>query len=77
MILLALEAGKHVISEKPVGPDEAVARKLVRDYQTIYQARGLIWSVAENYRYEPAFDNVLRPALAIAIEPPPPNRPLK
>ncbi len=60
MVRLALDAGKHVISEKPIGPDEAVARKLVRDYQTIYQPRGLIWSVAENYRYEPAFEQVLQ-----------------
>ncbi len=47
----ALQAGKHVISEKPVSPDVAVGRKLLNTYN---QTNGLVWQVAENFRYENA-----------------------
>ncbi|HEX3052339.1 MAG TPA: Gfo/Idh/MocA family oxidoreductase [Aggregatilineaceae bacterium] len=48
----ALTAGKHVISEKPAAPDLATGRRLLSLYA---QHRHLIWMVAENWRYEPAF----------------------
>jgi len=48
----ALDAGKHVISEKPAAPSVAVGRRLLAYYAA---HPGLVWMVAENWRYEPAF----------------------
>jgi predicted dehydrogenase len=45
----ALASGKHVISEKPIAPDVASARRLMQ------AQRGQVWMVAENWRYEDAF----------------------
>ncbi len=45
----ALLSGKHVISEKPIAPDVATARRLIE------AQRGQVWMVAENWRYEDAF----------------------
>lgn len=55
----ALAAGKHVVSEKPAAPNVATARSLLAQWQ----ATGLVWMVAENWRYESAF---LRAAALIA-----------
>ncbi|MCC7448988.1 MAG: Gfo/Idh/MocA family oxidoreductase [Anaerolineae bacterium] len=46
----ALQAGKHVISEKPVAPDVAAGRALLAA-----QPSDKVWMVAENFRYEEAF----------------------
>jgi predicted dehydrogenase len=48
----ALDAGKHVISEKPAAPDVITGRDLIA-----YHARypNQVWMVAENWRYETAF----------------------
>ncbi|MCC6804050.1 MAG: Gfo/Idh/MocA family oxidoreductase [Anaerolineae bacterium] len=48
---LALAAGKHVVSEKPIAPDIASGRRLLTDCHTHPQ----VWMVAENVRYTPAF----------------------
>ncbi|MCZ7540414.1 MAG: Gfo/Idh/MocA family oxidoreductase [Anaerolineae bacterium] len=48
----ALEAGKHVISEKPVAPDVATGRALL-DHYAGHADR--VWMVGENYRYEPTY----------------------
>lgn len=53
IILKSLAAGKHVISEKPVGPDVASGAELIKTYFDQYQLKGLIWRVAENYEAEP------------------------
>lgn len=46
---MALRAGKHVISEKPIAPDVETGRRLLA-------ARGdKVWLVAENWRYDVAF----------------------
>jgi predicted dehydrogenase len=45
---MALKAGKHVISEKPVSPDVATGRRLLAAHA------GQVWMVAENFRYEDA-----------------------
>lgn len=50
VIRKALEAGKHVISEKPAAPDLATGRELLAHHAT-YPNR--VWMVAENWRYEP------------------------
>jgi predicted dehydrogenase len=64
-----LKAGKHLLSEKPIAPTVAIAKSLVEDYyyyQTQQQQQQQdatattipIWSVAENFRYEPAMDKM-------------------
>ena len=48
----ALAAGKHIISEKPMAPDVATGRSLLAQHA---RTPGLVWMVAENWRYESAF----------------------
>ena len=48
-VAMALAAGKHVISEKPVAPDVATGRRLLATHAG-YPDR--VWVVGENYRYE-------------------------
>jgi predicted dehydrogenase len=52
VIRQALDAGKHVISEKPAAPDVKTGRELMAVYA---QHPDQVWSVAENWRYEDAF----------------------
>ncbi|KAJ3039603.1 hypothetical protein HDV00_012060 [Rhizophlyctis rosea] len=49
VITSALAAGKHVLSEKPQAPAVADGLALLQAYE-VYQSKGLIWQVAENYR---------------------------
>ncbi|KAK1759840.1 hypothetical protein QBC47DRAFT_373165 [Echria macrotheca] len=49
VIRRAVEAGKHVLSEKPVAKDVEAARGLVSWYEG--EKRGELWAVAENWRY--------------------------
>lgn len=48
LVLRALKAGKHVMSEKPVGKDVKTARETIEEYEKTYQPKGLIWRVAES-----------------------------
>lgn len=48
LIIRALQAGKHVISEKPVGKDIKTAKELIERYEKEFQPKGLIWRVAES-----------------------------
>jgi predicted dehydrogenase len=48
----SLAAGKHVISEKPVTPTVEDGKQLLSIYAN---HPNQVWSVAENWRYEPAY----------------------
>jgi predicted dehydrogenase len=50
VVRASLEAGLHVIVEKPFAPDLDTARELVE----LAEARGLILMVSQNYRFFPA-----------------------
>lgn len=60
----ALRAGKHVLSEKPVGPDVEGARRLIGWYRSSGgggdgsgsgSGKNLVWSVAEQFRFLPKY----------------------
>lgn len=51
----ALRAGKHVLAEKPVGPDLEGARRLIAAYREVSGGGKVFWSVAEQYRFLPKF----------------------
>lgn len=51
-VFMALAAGKHVLSEKPIAPNTDAARSLYALYQNYVNQT---WMVAENWRYESAF----------------------
>lgn len=51
----ALKAGKHVLAEKPVGPDVESAKKLISMYREISAEKHVFWSVAEQFRFLPKF----------------------
>ncbi|KAM0753000.1 NAD(P)-binding protein [Meredithblackwellia eburnea MCA 4105] len=55
VIKKAWDAGKHVISEKPVGKDVDVARTLIRLYEEKYKPKGIQWIIAEQFPYEEVF----------------------
>lgn len=48
IIRRAWKAGKHVISEKPIGRDVKEAKELIAEYENEFKPKGLIWRVAES-----------------------------
>ncbi|MBN2195387.1 MAG: Gfo/Idh/MocA family oxidoreductase [Polyangiaceae bacterium] len=54
-VLAALQAGKPVLSEKPVGPSVVEAQRLIDEAQRI----PVPWLIAENYAFSPTFHRVL------------------
>ncbi|TCD60705.1 hypothetical protein EIP91_009642 [Steccherinum ochraceum] len=55
IVLKALAAGKHVLSEKPVAPDVSKGLALIMEYTESYKAKALIWRIAENWEVEPGY----------------------
>jgi predicted dehydrogenase len=53
IVALGLQSGKHVISEKPIAINSGEGRRLI---ELAAQHPKLVWMVAENYRYQPAFN---------------------
>ncbi|KAK4049663.1 hypothetical protein OIV83_003938 [Microbotryomycetes sp. JL201] len=53
IIKRAWQAGKNVISEKPVAPTVGAARELIQMYESEYKPKGLTWIVAEQFPYSP------------------------
>ncbi|ROW08191.1 hypothetical protein VPNG_06899 [Cytospora leucostoma] len=54
-IKAALEAGKHVFSEKPIGPDVKSAKALIKWYRSIAEENKVTWAVAEQFRFLPKY----------------------
>ncbi|KAH8833719.1 hypothetical protein DL96DRAFT_1578136, partial [Flagelloscypha sp. PMI_526] len=55
VILKALKANKHVLSEKPVAPTVEAGLQLIKTYEEEFKPKGLVWSIAENFECETAF----------------------
>ncbi len=64
IVAQALATGKHVISEKPIAPDVAAAKALIAAYAP---RPGQVWMVAENWRYEEAYERAAALVRAGAI----------
>ena len=47
---LALQSGKHVVSEKPIARSAAEGQRLIEQHTS-----GSVWMVAENFRYQAAY----------------------
>lgn len=55
-------AGKHVLSEKPVAPTVAEAVQLLDWYNSNSKNGSIIWSVAENFRFQASWQEALSTA---------------
>lgn len=51
VIKQAIEAGKHVLSEKPIAKDLQEGLALVKWYEALHMDKKPLWAVAENFRY--------------------------
>ncbi|GAA6050547.1 hypothetical protein JCM3770_005594 [Rhodotorula araucariae] len=56
VIRRCLQAGKHVLSEKPIAPSLDQARQLVAEYERDHAPLGRQWLVAEQFPYAAAWE---------------------
>lgn len=56
-VRLALSAGKHVLSEKPIAENVKDAQELIDWYYANIDSKKVTWSVAENFRYLDSFED--------------------
>jgi predicted dehydrogenase len=56
LALRALAAGKHVIMEKPLAKDVEASEALIAEFEAKYKSKGLVLSVAEQFRYDAGHD---------------------
>ena len=54
--LKGLAAGKHVLMEKPLAKDIEACEELIAEYEAKYKPKGLILSVAEQFRFDAGHD---------------------
>jgi predicted dehydrogenase len=52
LALKALASGKHVLMEKPLAKDVEASEALIAEYEAKYKPKGLVLSVAEQFRYD-------------------------
>jgi predicted dehydrogenase len=52
IVMKALAAGKHVLMEKPLAKDVAASEAIIDEYEAKYQSKGLVLSVAEQFRFD-------------------------
>jgi len=59
-VFRVLESGKHVLSEKPTAGTTKEGWEAIQMYREKYRPKGLVWAVAEDYRYNGLYTETAR-----------------